>query len=156
MDPRLGSPDQGFGLEDQNAIHQQQQQQAPAAGAPGRRRQYAVDQAQAYYNQEQTLSYNEPPPSVGGGGAQLFTPGLTQDGAPQTSFFPPGQAGAYVGGQPGLQPGMQYGQQPIAQAPYGGAQPQMGQLADQFSQMGMGSQFAGGQKPVSVQFIESK
>lgn len=132
----------------------------PAHGAAGsKRRQYAAGQTQAYYGAaEGGLGGGQGgqgfEPSYGGApmhqqapqqpGGQLFTPGLAdqqfgaqQQQPQQPSYFQPGD-GEYGGGggapQYGGQPqGPAYGQQP-----QGGPGPQVGALADQFGQMGMG------------------
>ncbi|TFY77941.1 hypothetical protein EWM64_g6073 [Hericium alpestre] len=132
----------------------------PASGSPpptthhGKRRQYAAGQTQAYYGASDGLTA---PPAYGGAGAgvaqqqaggQLFTPGLAAEnqfasqqqqpaGAPY--YAPPGEPD-YINGPQYQQPA--YGNQP--QGPGG----QVGALADQFGQMGMGG--AGGQKQFQI------
>jgi protein transport protein SEC24 len=114
-----------------------------AAGHPSKKRHYAVNQAQAYSGPGEQASYGD----GGYGGqmaqpaqqpSQLFTPGLTgdnqftaQQGRPQQPYYQgQGQEPEYINAPA-------FGQQ--QQPPYVGQQ-QMGQLADQFGQMGMGGQ----------------
>jgi hypothetical protein len=116
-----------------------------------KRRHYAVNQAQAYSGATETMGYGDAT-YVGGQlnqpiqqqqPAQLFTPGLSgdnhwdaQQGQQQPPYFQ-GQDSQYING-----PGYPQQQQP----PYVHQQQHpVGQLADQFSQLGMG-----GQKPVSL------
>lgn len=111
-----------------------------------KRRQYASGQTQAYYGTSEPAAYGDPsygsgqaPPSQGG---QLFTPGLVAEGgfqAQQQTYFAP-QEGGYQNGQ--------YPQQQPVLAPAG--QQQMGQMTNQFAQMGLQPGAAGGQKPVSI------
>ena len=132
---------------------------AAAPSAPSKRRHYAANQSQAYYGAPEPTSFGDAAYGGVGGGPgmgqqppqQLFTPGLAADNQfsaqqqQQPSYFAPGQGDPqYING-----PQAQYGQQP--QPPYVGQQPQVGQLADQFGQMGIGGPAgAFGQKPVIV------
>lgn len=130
----------------------------PPAHSTSKRRQYAAGQTQAYYGAADGIAGFE----AGYGGAapqqqqvqpqgQLFTPGLAgeqfagQQQQQQPAYYGPESD---YGGGPGYvqqQQGPIYGQQ--LQGPPGQA-PQIGALADQFGQMGMG-----GQKPLQLQTI---
>ena len=120
---------------------------APPASPPpahSKRRQYAAGQTQAYYASETISdpSYGTTPmqqPQAPAPGPQLFTPGLAAENQFQNQ-----QAQAAAAGQPSY-----YGQQPEPEYINGPAygqppQPAYGQpvadLANQFSQMGMGGQ----------------
>ena len=121
-------------------------------GHTAKRRQYAAGQTQAYYGGSDAViapSYGAPgaqPPNASGG--QLFTPGLATDNqfAQQQQQQQQQQAGpSYYAQQRGESeyinaPG--YGQSPAAGYGAGG----VGQLADQFGQMGIN----GGQKPFQI------
>lgn len=127
----------------------------PALGSAvpgtGKRRRYAEGQVSAYSGTVDSLGTDPgsayPLPNVERTG-QFFTPGLVgeqqfagqqqQALQAQPGYFPAGQAG----GQPPTPMTPAYGSQPYVQAP------QMGALADQFGQMGMG-----GQKPVSLSTV---
>ena len=138
------------------------EQAAPASPPPttqpahtAKRRQYAAGQTQAYYGGSEAsavpayggAAVGAQPPNLSGG--QLFTPGLAAE-----SQFPQQQQQAqqaqqagpsYYGPQQGEPeyinaPG--YGQPPVAGYGAGG----IGQLADQFGQMGIN----GGQKPFQI------
>jgi protein transport protein SEC24 len=122
---------------------QSQPQQAHAA----KRRQYAAGQTQAYYgggDAPAAPAYGgmaAQPPNLSGG--QLFTPGLAAEN--QNVNQPPQSGPSYYGQQQGEPeyinaPG--YGQPPVAGYGAGG----VGQLADQFGQMGIN----GGQKPFQI------
>lgn len=118
---------------------------APHTTGHSKRRQYASGQTQAYYGISEPAAYGDPsygagqvPPPQGG---QLFTPGLAAEGAfqAQQQYFAPPEGG-YQNGQ--------YPQQPPVLAPAG--QQQMGQMTNQFAQMGLQPGAAGGQKQVSI------
>jgi protein transport protein SEC24 len=118
------------------------------AQSHGKRRQYAAGQTQAYYGANDavadasygTLGVQQQQPAPGG---QLFTPGLAaeqqfaaqqqQQQPPQPLYHAPPQDPQYINA-----PG--FGQEPAYYPP---AAP-VNQLADQFSQMGMG------QKPLPL------
>ncbi|TFY63547.1 hypothetical protein EVG20_g6270 [Dentipellis fragilis] len=140
----------------------------PTTGSPplathhAKRRQYAAGQTQAYYGSSDGLAapvYNGPGsqlgqvPSSGAGGGQLFTPGLVaenQFASQQQQQQQPGAQPYYGQPEPDYINGPQYTQQPAAygQQPPAGPGGQVGALADQFGQMGMGG--AGGQKPFQI------
>lgn len=113
--------------------------QVPTAGH-SKRRQYAAGQTQMYYGTDGGV---QPPyPGDQGGGSAFFTPGEAQpvqQQQPQYAHIPPPggfSAGGYV-----------IPTTPSYREPQ--PQPQVGVLADQFSQMGMGAQAGyGGQKQV--------
>lgn len=113
-----------------------------------KRRQYASGQTQAYYGTSEPPAYGDPsygtgqPPVQQGG--QLFTPGLV---AEQGGFQAQQQQTYFVPPEASYQNGQYLQQQPLAQGPP--AQQPMGQLTNQFAQMGVQSG-AGGQKPVSM------
>ena len=123
--------------------------QQPAHTA--KRRQYAAGQTQAYYGGSDAAvapSYGAPgaqPPNSSGG--QLFTPGLaTENQFTQQQQQQQQQAGpsyyAQQRGEPEYINAPGYGQPPVAGYGAGG----VGQLADQFGQMGIN----GGQKPFQI------
>lgn len=125
----------------------------PPTHANPKRRQYAAGQTQAYYGAaDGTAGYDagygagapiqQQQPQPGG---QLFTPGLVNDQfagqQQQAPYYPPQEPG--YGSDPA------YGQQqaPMYGQPQGApGQSQVGALADQFGQMGMGGQ----QKPFQL------
>ncbi|QRW04974.1 transporter protein Sec23 [Ceratobasidium sp. AG-Ba] len=122
----------------------QQPPDAPAhSTAHSKRRQYAAGQSQAYSGaaempptQPQAYAY---PSAATGAAPAFFTPGLQQTPA-QPPYY--GQdAGGYASPAP-------------PQPPYGQTQPaygqQMGQVTDQFAQMGMGGQKGYGLHTVNV------
>ncbi|KAH9973884.1 Sec23/Sec24 trunk domain-containing protein [Lactifluus volemus] len=114
-------------------------------GHTAKRRQYAPGQTQAYYGGADAVAapaYGAPgaqPANMSGG--QLFTPGLaTENQQPQQTTGP-----SYYGQQqrePEYINAPGYGQPPVAGYDAGG----VGQLADQFGQMGVNS----GQKPFQI------
>ncbi|KAI9458667.1 CPII coat sec24 protein [Lactarius psammicola] len=126
---------------------------------PTKRRQYAAGQTQAYYGGADTVvapaygGLGAQPPALSGG--QLFTPGLAaenqfsqQQQQQQQQQQPQATAPPYYGQQQGEPeyinaPG--YGQPPVAGYAAGG----VGQLADQFGQMGIN----GGQKPFQLHTV---
>lgn len=128
----MPNPEEGHSiLQAEEFVSPSQQHSAPVGHT--KRRQYASGQTQAYYGApEPPAQYADAGVAPGG---QLFTPGLAPDGQPPY-FAPPDISQGY----PHVQP--PYGQQHTLQPPYAGGQP-VGQLTDQFSQMGIH-----GQKPV--------
>jgi protein transport protein SEC24 len=123
--------------------------QQPAHTA--KRRQYAAGQTQAYYGGSDTVAapsygaHGAQPPNPGGG--QLFTPGLAAENQfAQQQHQQQQQAGpsyyAQQRGEPEYINAPGYGQPPVAGYGAGG----VGQLTDQFGQMGMN----GGQKPFQI------
>lgn len=125
----------------------------PHTTGHSKRRQYASGQTQAYYGTSEPATYGDP--SYGAGqagqapsqqGGQLFTPGLVaeQGGfqAQQQTYFAPTE-GSYQNGQYPQQP--QPGIAPVGQQ-------QMGQMTNQFAQMGLQAGL-GGQKPVSIALV---
>lgn len=128
----------------------------PPAHTTTKRRQYAAGQTQAYYGAADGIAGFEQGYGVGAtqqqqpqAQGQLFTPGLAAD---QQFAGQQVQQPAYYGAEADYSGAPGYGQQ--QQAPVYGqqqqqgppGQAQMGALADQFGQMGMG-----GQKPYQLQ-----
>ncbi|KDQ09348.1 hypothetical protein BOTBODRAFT_179058 [Botryobasidium botryosum FD-172 SS1] len=124
------------------------------APTQSKRRQYAADQTQAYYGGADMAPVGPPSymdqPIHGGGGAGsggLFTPGLTAEAGGQPPYYAPDTPSWQNGGQ---SPGPAYAQPPYVGGGGPHGQPQMGALADQFSQMGMSQHGAMGQKPFGL------
>lgn len=112
---------------------------APSQPSHSKRRQYAAGQTQAYYGAPDPAAvggYTAGDPA--GAPAQLFTPGLAAESQFQQQQAQAQQPPYYQPGQPDYSP--YGGQQPTYGAPSSAGQ--VNQLADQFSQMGVGGQKA--------------
>ncbi|CDZ97805.1 cpii coat sec24 protein [Phaffia rhodozyma] len=121
----------------QPGFQQQKYPQAPAQNTNTKRRQYASEQAQAYI-QPTGGDPSLGPVSGSAGGDQLYTPGFGVESATGAAagqaYYDPAAAGG----------GQGYGQQGAGQSgagwAQGGAGPGVGQLANQFGNMGIASE----------------
>ncbi|KZT34780.1 hypothetical protein SISSUDRAFT_1065043 [Sistotremastrum suecicum HHB10207 ss-3] len=122
-----------------------------------KRRQYAAGQTQAYYGTTEAAGFADAAYGAGAGAApaqqpgQLFTPGLAAESqfASQQGQPPAAQGGYFQGAEPDYPAPAAYAQPPyVGQQPQ--AAPQIGQLADQFGQMGINPAAGYSQKPFAL------